>query len=128
MQNEHRYFMYLALLFIVVLTYDAWKGMWFENPATGETSFGLGVGSLVLWLNVILLGSYTLGCHSLRHLVGGGLNVFSGKPVRHTAHRCVTCLNVRHMLFAWMSLVWVGFTDFYIRMLAMGVWVDWRIF
>ena len=128
MQNAHRYFMYLALLFIVVLTYDAWKGMWFENPATGETGFGLGVGSLVLWLNVILLGSYTLGCHSLRHLVGGGLNVFSGRPVRHTAHRCVTCLNVRHMLFAWLSLVWVGFTDFYVRMLAMGVWVDWRIF
>ncbi len=128
MQNAHRYFMYLALLFIVVLTYDASKGMWFENAATVETSFGLGVGSLVLWMNVILLGSYTLGCHSLRHIVGGSLNVFSGKPVRHTAHICVTCLNKRHMLVAWLSLVWVGFTDLYIRMLAMGVWVDWRIF
>lgn len=128
MQNAHRYFMYLAVLIMVVLTYDAWKGMWFENAATGETSFGLGVGSLVLWVNVILLGSYTFGCHSLRHLVGGRLNVFSGKPVRHAAHNCVTCLNKRHMMFAWMSLVWVGFTDLYIRMLAMGVWVDWRIF
>ena len=128
MQNAHRYFMYLAVGFIVILAYDAYKGMWFEDPVTGVTSLGLGVGSLVLTLNVVLLGSYTLGCHSLRHLVGGAINVFSVKPVRFTAHRCITCLNKRHMLFAWMSLVWVGFTDLYIRMLAMGVWVDWRIF
>ena len=128
MQNAHRYFMYLAVGFIVILAYDAYKGMWFEDPVTGVTSLGLGVGSLVLTLNVVLLGSYTLGCHSLRHLVGGAINVFSGNPVRFTAHRCITCLNKRHMLFAWMSLVWVGFTDLYIRMLAMGVWVDWRIF
>jgi hypothetical protein len=32
------------------------------------------------------------------------------------------------MLFAWMSLVWVGFSDLYVRMLAMGVWTDWRLF
>jgi len=37
-------------------------------------------------------------------------------------------LNRRHMLWAWTSLVWVCFTDLYVRMLAMGVWTDWRIF
>ena len=36
--------------------------------------FGIGVGTLVLALNVVLLGGYTLGCHSLRHLVGGFLD------------------------------------------------------
>ena len=120
--------MYFALIFLVILTWDVWKALWFEDPATGQASFGMGVGTLVLSMNVFLLGSYTLGCHSLRHLVGGRLKVLSKRPVRSKAHSCVTCLNKRHMLFAWWSLFWVGFSDFYVRMLAMGVWVDWRLF
>lgn len=127
LQNVHRYFMYVAVLFIVILGYDAWKAFWFENATGGET-FGMGVGSLVLTLNVVLLGGYTLGCHSLRHLVGGYLDRLSGRPVRRTAYRCVSCLNRRHMLWAWMSLTWVGFTDLYVRLCSMGVWADWRIF
>jgi hypothetical protein len=27
-----------------------------------------------------------------------------------------------------MSLVWVGFSDVYVRLCSMGVWIDWRIF
>ena len=61
----------VALAFIVILAYDAWKALWFLDPATGRTSFGVGLGSLVLLLNVTLLGGYTFGCHSLRHLAGG---------------------------------------------------------
>lgn len=128
MQNAHRFFLYLALIFVVILSYDAWKGLWFVDPATGAEELGLGVGSIVLMINVVLLGSYTFGCHSLRHLIGGRLNVLSSKPARKTAYDCVTCLNKRHMLFAWLSLFWVGFTDLYVRMAAMGVWTDWRLF
>src|SRR5882672_3841778 len=69
LQNVHRYFMFLAMGFIVILAYDAWKAMWFPDPATGGTKFGVGVGTLVLFLNVTLLGGYTFGCHSLRHLI-----------------------------------------------------------
>jgi hypothetical protein len=32
------------------------------------------------------------------------------------------------MLWAWMSLFWVGFSDLYVRLCAMGIWHDWRIF
>jgi hypothetical protein len=32
------------------------------------------------------------------------------------------------MLWAWTSLVWVAFSDVYVRLLSMGVWTDWRIF
>src|SRR5918993_5227841 len=70
LQNVHRYFLYLALAFIVLLAWDVWKATQFSDGFGGET-FGIGVGSLVLALNVVLLGSYTFGCHSLRHLVGG---------------------------------------------------------
>jgi hypothetical protein len=128
LQNVHRYFLYLALVFLVILSLDVWHALWFTDPATGESTFGVGVGTLVLAVNVVLLGGYTLGCHSLRHLVGGRLNKLSRRPVQRRAYACASCLNRRHMLFAWMSLVWVGFSDLYVRLLSMGVWVDWRIF
>jgi len=121
-QNIHRYFLYLALGFVVLLAHDFWKALWFDGH------FGLGVGSLVLMVNVILLGGYTLGCHSLRHLTGGHCDQLGRSPVRSTLFNCVSCLNARHMKWAWCSLFWVGFSDFYVRMCSMGVIRDWRIF
>jgi heme A synthase len=126
-QNIHRYFLYIALVFLVFLAHDVWKALWFADPVTGQESFGIGVGTLVLLVNVILLGSYALGCHSLRHLAGGGLNVLSKSPVRFLSYRCVSCLNRRHMNWAWMSLFWVAFSDVYVRLCSMGIWTDWRI-
>jgi hypothetical protein len=121
MQNIHRYFMYLALLFIIILARDVWDGFWFDGH------FGIGVGSIVLLVTVTLLSCYTLGCHSLRHLVGGFRDRLAGSPVRKEAYDCVSCLNRSHMLFAWCSLFAVGFADLYVRMCSMGIWKDWRI-
>jgi hypothetical protein len=125
-QNIHRYMLYVATCFIAILSIDAWKGLWFATP-DGGTAFGIGVGSLVLAANVVFLSLYTFGCHSLRHLVGGALDVMSGKPVRKTAYACVSCLNRWHMNWAWVSLIWVGFTDLYVRLCAMGIWTDYRL-
>jgi hypothetical protein len=127
LQNAHRYFLYLALLFLVVLAHDAWKGTRFLDPATGAETFGIGVGTLVLTLNVVFLGGYTLGCHSFRHLVGGFLDRLSGAPVRKRAYVCSSWLNQRHMKWAWTSLFWVAFSDVYVRLCSMGVISDWRI-
>ena len=102
--------------------------IWFNNPDTGLQSFGIGLGTIVLVVNVILLGGYTLGCHSLRHLVGGYLDQLSRAPVRKKTYDCVSCLNRGHMRWAWMSLFWVAFSDVYIRLCAMGVWHDVRLF
>ena len=107
------------------LAHDVWKAMWFADAATGTTRFGIGVGTLVLAINVVLLGGYTFGCHSLRHLVGGFLDRASERPLAKT-YDCVSCLNRRHMLWAWMSLFRVGFADLYVRLCSMGVWTDWR--
>ena len=128
MQNIHRYFLYLALIFLVFLAHDVWKAMWFTDPVTTKVSFGIGVGTLVLALNVAFLGGYTFGCHSFRHLVGGGIDRLSEAPLCQKTYRCVSCLNRRHVLWAWMSLFWVGFSDLYVRLCSMGVWTDWRIF
>jgi hypothetical protein len=32
------------------------------------------------------------------------------------------------MLFAWCSLFSVAFSDIYVRLVAMGIWSDWRLF
>lgn len=125
--NVHRYLLYLALAFLVILSYDVWNALWFADPVTGRTAFGIGVGTLVLAVNVVLLGGYTLGCHSLRHLVGGYLDRMSGAPVRRVSFQCVSCLNRGHMRWAWMSLVWVAFSDVYVRLCSMGVWTDLRL-
>jgi len=127
LQNGHRYFLYLALVFIFILGRDAFDGFWFKGE-DGAEHFGLAVGSLVLTINVFLLSAYTLGCHSLRHLVGGFLDSFTKSSPCHSCYNAVSCLNRKHMMWAWFSLVWVGFTDFYIRMCAMGYWHDYHLF
>jgi len=127
-QNIHRYALYFALLFIVLLSIDVVKGFMFNDPKTGHATFGMGVGSLVLLINVVLIAGYTLGCHSLRHLVGGVLDIISRAPLRKKAYDCASCLNRHHPKWAWCSLVWVGLTDVYIRLCATGVISDLRIF
>lgn len=122
LQNIHRYFLYLALVFLVILGHDVWNALWFNGH------FGIGVGTLVLLINLVLLTCYTFGCHSFRHLVGGFRDRLSGDPVRKAAYDCVSCFNRRHMLFAWCSLFMVAFADLYVRMCSMGIWTDWRLF
>lgn len=119
-QNVHRYFLYVAVLFIGLLAYDAVKSYSFDGH------FGVGVGSLVLTLNVILLAGYTFGCHSLRHLIGGRRDCLSSATCPSLYRGC-SALNRRHPLWAWMSLCSVMFADVYVRLCAMGIWHDTRI-
>jgi hypothetical protein len=126
MQNVHRYFFYIAVIFLFFLAHDVWKAMWFTDAA-GQRSFGIGVGTIVLTLNVVLLAGYTSGCHSLRHLIGGFSDQLSKARTCQRAYNCVSCLNRRHMLWAWMSLCGVMFADVYVRLCSMGVWRDVRI-
>jgi hypothetical protein len=128
LQNIHRYFAYIACLFLLVLAYDVYVALWFPNPATGQTQFGIGVGTLILAVNVVLLTSYTLGCHSIRHVVGGVKDEVSKSPMRSACYNCSSALNGRHMLFAWMSLFSVALSDVYIRLCSMGILTDVRLF
>lgn len=121
LQNIHRYFLYLALVFLVLLAHDVWNALWFDGH------FGIGVGTLVLLVNVVLLTCYVFGCHSLRHLIGGFQDRLASSPVRKRTYDCASCFNARHMMFAWLSLFSVGFADLYVRLCAMGIWRDWRI-
>ena len=127
-QNIHRYFMYAAVAFLFMLSYDVWKAMWFEDAATGQVKFGIGVGTIVLLVNVILLTSYTLGCHSMRHLVGGRRDEVSKAPISDACYSCSSALNNKHQLFAWCSLFSVALVDLYVLLVASGTIPDIRFF
>jgi hypothetical protein len=116
-QNLHRYAMYVAVLYLPILFYDA--GIAFFKDGV----FGIGVGTLVLLTNACLLAGYTFGCHSFRHFVGGSSDCMScgEQTTQFKLWRFSTWFNERHMRFAWFSLFWVGFTDLYVRLVSMGV-------
>jgi len=128
-QNLHRYFLYFALVFLVILAIDVVHSCLWPAAGGGRT-FGLSVATLVLGANVTLLSLYTFSCHSLRHLVGGNVDCFSCVAlgnVRFQAWRGASALNRYHMLFAWLSLFSVGFADFYVWMVATGRIADLRL-
>jgi len=70
LQNLHRYAMYAAVVFIFILSYDVFLATrWPVNGvlpdgtmAAGPREFGVGIGTLVMAVNVILLACYTFGC------------------------------------------------------------------
>lgn len=122
LQNIHRYLFYLVIPFPIILFWDGIRAFHFPD------GFGMGVGTLVLLVNAVLLGLYTLSCHSCRHLCGGGLDVLSKAPRRYRLWKLVSSLNARHMQIAWVSLFGVALTDLYVRLVATGTIRDLRFF
>ena len=123
-QNLHRYFLYLALIFCLILSYDAILSFSFED------GFGVGVGTVVMTINAVFLIAFTFGCNSLRHLVGGNVDCYSCISFGHQRYKSwkfVSLFNTNHMEWAWISLFWVGFTDLYIRLVSMSIIIDYRI-
>ena len=111
------------LLISLLNTWDVIQA--FRGP---NGSFGLGLGTLIMLVNVVLLWSYALSCHSCRHITGGRLKNFSKHPVRYWAWTQVSRLNAKHMQLAWTTLGTLMLTDLYIWLLAAGVFNDPRIF
>jgi len=125
LQNIHRYFLYLALLFMIPLWWDVARSFWFDGH------LGVGLGSFAILFSTAMLTMYTLSCHSLRHLVGGKLDCFScvqGGEQRRKTWSVLTLFNEHHMAWAWVSLFAVCLADFYVRLCAMGVFQDLRFF
>jgi|TARA_B100000686_G_C16714737_1_gene931316 hypothetical protein len=121
-QNLHRFTLYIAIGIIFILSYDAILSF-FQGG-----KFGVGVGSIILTINPILLIGYTFGCHAFRHLIGGKKDCFTcpnGKPAfRFRVWKGASWLNGHHMMWAWISMIWVAFTDIYVRMVSRGYWID----
>jgi hypothetical protein len=121
--NLHRYFFYGALLFTVFNIYDAVLA--FHGKDGGV---GMGLGTVIILINLVMLSLYTLSCHACRHAFGGRLKHFSKHPLRYRVWTLVSKLNVRHGQFAMTSLVTVILTDAYIMAVSAGWITDLRIF
>jgi hypothetical protein len=124
LQNGHRWFFYFGLIFNVILTYDAIIA--FKNP---EGEWGhMSVGTLILLLNATMLWLYSASCHTCRHTIGGRLRNFSKHPLRYKMWTWVSALNERHPVYAWISLIVVALTDFYVRLVASGSITNYYFF
>ena len=126
LQNLHRYFLYLAIIFLAFLCGTTRIEAFFFDG-----QFGIGVGTpdsarqhhLAFDLHPVV----PFAAPSCRRKA----RLFFLRLLRHSrehaAWRGFSFLNERHMLFAWISLISVGFADFYIRLVASGAIHDVRI-
>ena len=121
-QNLHRYFWLAAGLISIINTWDVVQA--FRPP--GHT-FGFGLGTIIMLINVVLLWAYTISCHSCRHIIGGRLRNFSRHPMRYKMWGVVSKLNAKHMELAWTTLATLLLTDGYIALVASGTFSDPRI-
>ena len=124
LQNIHRYFWYAAIVVSLILSYDVVLAFRDEHEDWGH----MGLGTVIMLINIVLIWLYTLSCHSCRHTVGGRLRHFSKHPIRYRVWTLVSRLNLSHARYAWYSLFSVALTDFYIYLLATGAFDDPRFF
>ncbi len=130
-QNLHRYALYFALIFIVLLSIDVVKGFRFNNPATGHAKFGDRASAR--------------SCCSSTSCLIGGLHASAATRSATWSAACSTQMSQRAAAQEGLRLRelpqppppevglvqpvsgW-GCTDVYIRLCAMGVIHDLRIF
>jgi hypothetical protein len=125
-QNVHRWFWYATFVVALILTWDVVLAF---GPAPGEPDgIHMGLGTVLMLINVVFIWLYQVSCHSCRHIVGGRLRHFSKHPVRYRLWTRVSKLNARHANYAWLSLFSVALVDLYIFLLASGVIDDPRFF
>ena len=120
LNNYHRYFLYAAIVIAVIHWWNLPEAFNFAQ-SSGQFQFGIGLGSLLILLDTVLLTFYILSCHAFRHLFGGGSNCFSCsgiKTIQHKGWKIFSKLNEYHGTFFWLSLISVMVADFYIRLLA----------
>ncbi|MBI2891097.1 MAG: succinate dehydrogenase [Nitrospirae bacterium] len=124
LQNMHRYLLYLGFIPLATMWYDVYLGTKFED------GFGIGVGTLVLFVNVAAISLYVFSCHAFRHVIGGNVDCFAkatcGKQ-RHAVWKASSRSNEHHMMFAWISFFAVVAADLYVRLGSMGYLTDIRI-
>jgi len=125
LNNLHRFFLYTATVNLAFNGLDAFHAF---RQADGH--YMIGLGTVIMIVNVAALSAWMFGCHALRHLAGGNLDCYScswSARTRRTLWEKVTILNERHGLFAILSLFTVWGVDVYVRLLAHGVFHDPRL-
>jgi hypothetical protein len=123
LENLHRYFLYAGILILPFFYYDFYRSLIFADS--------LRFGSLLILANALALTAWTLSCHALRHLIGGNIDCYScakAGGVRNSLWRAQSWWNSRHEALAWISLATIVIVDLYLRGLAAGLPLDFKLF
>src|SRR5262249_54703462 len=67
--NLHRFALYAVLILIALHWKHLGDAFFFKNER-GEAHFGVGLGTLLLTFDTLMLTAYAASCHSFRHLMG----------------------------------------------------------
>ena len=128
LNNIHRYFLYGAIALMIWHWVDVILAMQFGTNF-GDT-WGIGIGTILIFADSLFLTLYVFSCHSFRHLIGGKLNWFSKgffTKFRYRGWTWVSRLNERHNLYFWLSAISVMVADLYIRLLALEYVQDLKV-
>ena len=130
LNNLHRYFWYAAVILLVIHWYELiFHTIYYE----GEILVGL--GTLLLFLDVTFLSLYVFSCHAGKHFLFGGRDCYSCSKfglLRYKTWNSIKRINVDHHAYFWLSLISVLVVDIYIRLLSAGkiteiVWIRWTL-
>ena len=122
--NLHRYFLYAAMIILLIKWWDVTHTMTFND------GLGISIGTLVMGIEAFLLTMYVTSCHALRHLAGGvldrwttGISRFRGKLFKR-----ISIFNRSHGFWFWTSLIFVFLGDLWVLAVNKGLFSDLAIF
>ncbi|EFD92683.1 MAG: integral membrane protein [Candidatus Parvarchaeum acidophilus ARMAN-5] len=123
--NLHRYLLYAGIILLPFFYYD------FYVSVTYFGGFVLRFASVLILLNAILLTLWVFSCHAFRHVFAGGnvkcYDCSLNPKARKGFFNAQSMLNKRHEDWAFISLVVIILLDLYLRALAAGWPIDFRI-
>jgi hypothetical protein len=116
----HRYFLYAAMVILVIKWWDVTHTMHFES--TTHNGYGVSIGTFVMAIEAFLLTMYVTSCHALRHLAGGMLDRWTTgiSRVRGQLFGKISVLNRSHGFWFWTSLAFVFLGDLWVLAVAEG--------
>ena len=126
--NLHRYFLYAAMIILLIKWWDVTHTMHFDSDAVH--GYGVSIGTFVMAIEAFLLTMYVTSCHALRHLAGGMLDRWTTgiSRVRGKLFGKISALNRSHGFWFWTSLAFVFLGDLWVLAVAEGHLSDTVLF
>jgi len=118
--NLHRYFLYAAMIILVIKWWDVTHTMHFDSAS--HHGYGVSLGTFVMGIEAFLLTMYVTSCHALRHLAGGMLDRWTTgiSRIRGQLFGKISVLNRSHGFWFWTSLTFVFLGDLWVLAVAEG--------
>ena len=115
--NLHRYFLYAAMIILLIKWWDVTHTMTFSDGR-----YGVSIGTFVMAIEAFLLTMYVTSCHALRHIAGGALDRWTQgiSKVRGQLFKRISILNRSHGFWFWTSLAFVFIGDLWVLAVSGG--------